>query len=60
MTAEIPVVAQTPRLPFRFGLLVGKTEPTQAYETIHCVVGDEGELLIVAGDPALVLERTLL
>ena len=31
----------------------------QTTETIHLVVGDEREPLVVAGDPARVLERTL-
>jgi len=33
--------------------------PTQTNETIHWVVGDEGQSLIVIGDPAFGLERTL-
>jgi hypothetical protein len=46
-----------PRLAGKISLSL--RDPSQTNETIHLVVGDEGGPVIVAGDPALVLERTL-
>jgi hypothetical protein len=48
-----------PRLAEKIFSSLALRDPTQTNETIHLVVGDEGEPVIVAGDPAFVLELTL-